>query len=56
MQAQGQLLCLQLQLDQFYFSIKHMQRLKNSLADSLTQELDNGDYQSITPARKEGNS
>ena len=35
-----------------YFSIEHIQRSKNSLVDSLTQELTNGDNQSRTPIRK----
>jgi len=56
MQAQGRLLHWQLWLDQFSFSIEHIQRLKNSLADSLPHELANGsttrDHQSRIPARK----
>jgi len=53
MQAQGRLLCWQLWLNQFSFSIEHIQGSKNSLADSLTRELTNGDHQS-RPAVKKG--
>ena len=56
MQAKGRLLRWQLWLNQFSFSIEHIQGSKNSLADSLTRELANGDHQSRTPARKRGNS
>ena len=56
MQAQGRLLRWQLWLNQFSFSIEHIQGSKNSLADSLTRELTNGDHQSRPPARKGGNS
>ena len=52
MQAQGRLLRWQLWLNQFSFSIEHIQGSKNSLADSLTRELANGDHQSRTPAGK----
>jgi len=55
MQAQGRLLRRQLWLNQFFFSIEHIQGLKNSLVDSLTRELANGDHQSRPPARKGGN-
>jgi len=55
MQAQAQLLRWQLWLNQFFFSIEYIQGSKNSLADILTQELANGDYQSQPPARKGGN-
>jgi len=60
MQAQGRLLHWQLWLNQFSFSIEHIQGSKNSLTDSLTRELANGstagDHQSRTLARKGGNS
>ena len=56
MQAQGRLLRWQLWLNQFSFSIEHIQGSKNSLADSLTRELANGDHQSRTPAGKRENS
>jgi len=56
MQAQGRLLFWQLWLNQFSFSIEHIQGLKNSMVDNLTHELANGDHQSRTPARKGGNS
>jgi len=55
MQAQGRLLRWQLWLNQFSFSIEHIQGSKNSLADSLTRELANGDHQSRTPAGKGSN-
>ena len=44
MQAQRRLLHWQLWLNQFSFSIEHIQRSKNSLADSLTREFANGDH------------
>ena len=56
MQAQGRLMHWQLWLNQFSFSIKYIQVSKNSLADSLTRELTDGDHQSKTPARKGVNS
>ena len=52
MQAQWQLLHWQLWLNQFSFSIEHIQGSKNSLADNLTRELANGDHKSRTPAGK----
>jgi len=56
MQAQGRFLRWQLWLNQFFFSIEHIQGSKNSLADSLTRELANGstreDHHSRTPAKK----
>ena len=55
MQAQRRLLRWQLWLNQFSFSIEHIQGSKNSLADSLTRELANGDHQTRPPARKGGN-
>ena len=54
MQAQGRLLRWQLWLNQFSFSIEHIQGSKKSLTDSLTRELANGDHQSRPPARKRG--
>jgi len=54
MQVQGQLLHCHLWLNKFSFSIEHIQGSKNSLPDSLTQELTNADYQSRPPARKGG--
>jgi len=45
MQVQGRLLRWQLWLNEFSFSIECIQGLKNSLADSLTCELTNGDHQ-----------
>jgi len=54
MRVQGQLLHWELWLNQFSFSIEHIQGLKNSLADSPTRELANGDHQSQPPARKGG--
>ena len=50
MQAQGRLLCWQLWLNYFSFSIEHIQGSKNSVADSLTRKLANCDHQSKTPA------
>ena len=55
MQVQGQLLRWQLWLNQFSFSIEHIQGSKNSLAESLTRELFNSDHQSRPSARKRGN-
>jgi len=55
MQSQERLLHWQLWLNQFSFSIEQIQGSKNSLADSLTQELANGDHQSRTLAKKGGN-
>jgi len=51
MQAQWRLLRQQLWLNQFSSSIEHIQGSKNSLTDSLTHELANGDHQSRTPAK-----
>ena len=56
MQAQGRLLCWQLWLNQFSFSIEHIQGSKNSLTDSLTRERANGDHLSRIPTEKGGNS
>lgn len=42
MEAQGRLLRWQLWLNQFSFTVEHIQGSKNSLADSLTRELANG--------------
>jgi len=44
MQAQGRLLHWQVWLNQFSFSIEHIQQSKNSLTDSLTRECANGDH------------
>jgi len=55
MQAQGRLLCWQLWLNPFSFSIEHIQGSKNSLADSLTRGLTNGDHQIRPSDRKEEN-
>jgi len=44
MPVQGRLPRWQLWLNQFSFSIEHIQGSKNSLADSLTRELANGDH------------
>jgi len=55
MQTQERLLRWQLRLNQFSFPIEHIQGSKNSLADSLTRELANGDHQSRPPIRKGGN-
>ena len=52
MQAQGRFRHWQLWLNQFSFSIEHIQGLKNSLVDSLTREFANGDHQSRPSARK----
>ena len=51
-QAQGQLLRWQLWVNQFFFSIKYIQGLKNFLADTLTCEVANGDHQGRTPIGK----
>ena len=56
MQAQGRLLRWQLCLNQFSFSIEHIQGLKKSPVDNLTRELVNGDHQSTTPVGKGENS
>jgi len=56
MQAQGRLLRWQLWLNQFSFSIEHIQGSKNSLVDSLTGGLANGGHQSRTLIEKGGNS
>ena len=56
MQAQGRLLRWQLWLNQFSFFIEHIQGSKNSLIDSLAQDLANGDHQIRTPAEKGGDS
>ena len=53
MQAQGRLKRWQLWLNQFSFSIESS---NNSLVDSLTLELANGDHLSRTPAGNGGNS
>ena len=53
MQVWGRLLYWQLWLNQFSFSIEHIQGSRNSLTDSLTRELANGDHQRWPPARKE---
>jgi len=46
MQVQRRLLRWQLWLNQFSFSIKHIQGLKNSMTYSLTRALVNDDHQS----------
>jgi len=55
MQGQGRHLHWQLWLNQFSFSIEHIQGSKSSLADSLTRELTSSDHQSRPPVRKGGN-
>ena len=44
MKAQGRLMCWQLWLNQFSFSIEHTQGSKNSLTDNSTRVLTHDDH------------
>jgi len=56
MQVQGRLLRWQLWLNQFSFSIEHIQGTKNSPEDSLTCVFANGNHQSRPPSENGENS